>query len=54
MNSHCFVQIEDEAFIGGVNFMGMLKHMEASRDKIIPLLEETFCDYFGGKENGQA
>ena len=51
-NSHWFFQIGDEAFIGGVNFMEMLKHMAAYRDKVIPLLEKIVCEYYGGKENG--
>lgn len=53
INSHLFFQIGDEAFIGSVSFMDMLKHMEAYRDKIIPLLERIMCEYYGGKDNGQ-
>lgn len=46
-NSHWFFQVGDEAFLGGINFKEMLKHMEVNRDKIIPLLEKIFWDYFG-------
>lgn len=53
INSHCFFQIGDEAFVGGVNLMDMLKHMKNYRDKIIPLLETIKCEYYGGKDNGQ-
>ena len=52
-NPHWFFQIGDEVFIGGVNFMDMLKHMQASRDRIIPLLEEICWNYYGGQNNGQ-
>lgn len=53
INSHFFFQIGDEAFIGGVNFMDVLKHMAANRDKIIPLLQTIMWEYYGGKDNGQ-
>ena len=34
------------ANIGGMSFMGLLKRMEASRDKGISLLEKIFRDYY--------
>ena len=46
-NSHWLLQVEDELFVGDVNFVEILNHMAVYRDKIIPVLERICWEYYG-------
>ena len=46
-NSLWLLQVEDELFVGDVNFVEILNHMAVYRDKIIPVLEKICREYYG-------